>query len=191
MSLALYQAKARCVFVPDCFVHYVQPPQPVDDSDLGYFLTKWNMHQARRSHARIQNKWNLVRMPQLLGFVEERYLRGAGMLDVWQKELAALLSPGEAFILVDMQQWAYSPIVDGLQPVPFTENEGRYWGPPANDALAIQELERLRAAGIRLLVFAWHAFWWFDYYSGFYGYVCSKFPRIAANDHLVAFELGV
>ena len=155
------------MFEPECFVHYVQPPQPVEASDRGYFLSKWNIENARRSHDRIQKKWNLVRMPQLLGFVEERNLRGSGMLHVWHEELRTL-SQGRPFILADMEQWAYTEIVNGLPHVPFVENAGRYWGPPADDDAAIQEIERMRTQGARLIVFAWHSFWWFDYYSRFY-----------------------
>ena len=129
-----------------------------------------------------------TRMPQLLGFVEERNLRGSGMLHVWQKELS-VLSGGQPFILVDMQQWAYTDIVNGLQNIPFTENAGQYWGPPADDDAAIQELERLRATGAGSIVFAWHAFWWFDYYPRFYQHLSTKYSRTAAGDHLVAFDL--
>ena len=188
VSLALYAAKARCIFAPECFVHYVQPPQPVDPSDRGYFLTKWDIEHARSSHDLLVKKWNLVRPPQLVGWVEERNLKGSGTLHIWRDELQRL-SQGRPFILVDMDEWAYTPILDGLRHIPFTEHEGQYWGAPADDDAAIAEFERQREAGARLIVFAWHAFWWFSYYTSFYELLSSRFQRIATSDHLVAFDL--
>jgi hypothetical protein len=42
--------------------------------------------------------------------------------------------------------------------VPLVEREGQYWGSPADDAAAIEELERLRRAGAGFAAFAWPAF---------------------------------
>jgi hypothetical protein len=55
---------------------------------------------------------------------------------------------------------------------------------------AIAELERLREAGARFLVFAWPAFWWLDHYSEFADYVRTRFERVAATDDLLVFDLG-
>ena len=189
VSLALYKAKVPAVFVPECVIRYIPPPTPVCAEDRAYFLMKWNIPRATRSHERIQSKWNLIRMPQLLGFVEERNLRGSDSLRLWREEIANLISPGESFILVDMQQWYGSEIIEGLSNLPFLERHRQYWGAPADAVTAIEELERLRRSGARLIVFAWHAFWWFDYYSAFYRYLRSRYPRVLENTHLVAFDL--
>jgi Glycosyl transferase family 2 len=189
LSLALYKAKVPAAFVPECVVHYIQPPQPVGADDLPYFLKKWDIENAHLSHQRIQKKWNLVRMPQILGFVEERNRRGSNSLGLWRDELAGLLSAGESLILVDMEQWDGSEAVEGLHWIPFLERDGQYWGPPADDATAIRELDRLRQSGASVIAFAWHSFWWFDYYSQFYSNLCTRFPRVIENEHLVAFDL--
>jgi hypothetical protein len=189
VSLALYKAGVPAVFAPECVVHYIQPPQPVSPDDRGYFLKKWDIEQAHRSHQHLEHKWNLVRMPQLLGFVEERNRRGSASMGVWRDELASLVSHDEPFILVDLQEWEGSEALAGLRHWPFLERDGQYWGNPVDDETAIQDLDRLRSAGAAVIVFAWHAFWWFDHYRKFYQYVCTNFRRVLGNEHLVAFDL--
>jgi GT2 family glycosyltransferase len=189
LSLALYNAKIPAVFDPSCVVHFIQPPEPVCADDRPYYSLAWDIARANRSLDRIQQRWNLVRRPQLVGFVEERYLRGMGLLRFWREELASLSSPEGFIILADMEQWSRSEIIEGIHKVPLLEQGGQYWGAPADDATAIRELERLRQSGAEAIAFAWHAFWWFDYYSEFYRYLCSRFRRMLENDHLVAFDL--
>jgi GT2 family glycosyltransferase len=188
LSLALYNAGVPAVFDPRCIVHYIPPTFPVSSDDREYFLLRWDIELANQSHKHIQRKWNLVRVPQLLGWFEERNLRGSGRLRVWREELASLVSD-RAFILVDLEQWNGSEIVDGLRNIPFLERDGQYWGSPADDDTAIQELERLKQSGASMIVFAWHAFWYFNYYSHFYDHLCSKYTRVLENEHIVAFDL--
>lgn len=104
-------------------------------------------------------------------------------------ELAALIPPGETFILVNEDSWEPGEIAEGRYAVPFLEKDGQYWGPPPDDATAIRELERLRASGARYITFAWSAFWWLDYYGEFHGYLRSTFERVLNDDHLVVFDL--
>ena len=51
-------------------------------------------------------------------------------------------------------------------------------GEPPDDRTAIAELERLREAGARFLVFAWPGFLWLDYYGGFADYVETRSERV-------------
>jgi glycosyltransferase involved in cell wall biosynthesis len=189
LSLALYNAKIPAVFDPECVVNFIQPPEPVCAADRPYYSLAWDTARAKRSLERIQRRWNLVRKPQLVGFVEERYQRGLGLLQLWQEELAQL-SPANGFIiLADMEQWSGSEIVKGIRKVPFLERDGLYWGSPGDDDTATRELERLRQSGASAIAFSWHAFWWFDHYVKFYHYLDTRFRRVIENDHLVAFEL--
>jgi hypothetical protein len=189
VSLALYRARIPAVFAPECVVHYIQPPQPVSADDRGYFLKKWDIEQAHRTHQHLRDKWNLVRMPQLLGFVEERNRRGSATLGIWRDELASLVPHDEPLILVDLQQWEGSDALTGLRHFPFLERDGLYWGNPVDDDTAIRDLERLRRAGAAAIAFTWHAFWWFDHYRRFYQYVRTNFRPVLENEHLVAFDL--
>lgn len=104
-------------------------------------------------------------------------------------DIDALIAPDVPFVLVDDDNLGMRP-TPGRRPVPFLERDGNWWGAPADDPTAIAELERLREAGARFLVFAWPAFWWLDYYSGFADYVQQRFERVAATDDLLMFDLG-
>ncbi|MDJ0903089.1 MAG: sulfotransferase [Xenococcus sp. MO_188.B8] len=73
--------------------------------------------------------------------------------------------------------------------LPFLERDGQYWGAPPDDETAIAELERMRQAGAKFIVFASVAFWWFESYPQFHHYLRSHFSCILANERLVVFHL--
>jgi len=108
-------------------------------------------------------------------------------------ELTALLPPDSSVIVADEGQWADgwggSGLLAGRRCIPFTERDGRYWGPPPNDVAAMAELERLRRAGAGFIVFGWPAFWWLDHYAGLKRHLEANFSCVLNNDRLVVFDL--
>ena len=102
------------------------------------------------------------------------------------RELAAIVPAGYALVLVDEARFALDEI-DGRRALPFLERGGEYAGPPADDATAIAELERMRANGAAFLAFAWPAFWWLDYYAGLRRYVESHLSPVLENERLKVF----
>lgn len=104
------------------------------------------------------------------------------------KEIDELLPWGEPFILVDDAMWGMQP-TSIRHPIPFLEHDGQYWGLPADDATAIEELERLRRSEAGSIVFAWPTFWWLEYYSIFHHYLRSRFSCILESEHLIVFDL--
>jgi len=104
------------------------------------------------------------------------------------QELTRLIEEGERFILVDDEQLR-GEIARDRDAWHFLERDGEYWGLPADDETGIAELERLRRAGARFIVFAWPAFWWLDYYSQFNRHLRSQFRCVLENDRLVVFNL--
>jgi SAM-dependent methyltransferase len=104
-------------------------------------------------------------------------------------EILDLVPIGEAFILVNDDQWGNEAEFTGRRVLPFLERDGSYWGPPDNDRTAIAELERLRQAGASHIVFAWPSFWWLDYYAGLRTHLQTNYPCLLANERLVAFSL--
>jgi hypothetical protein len=69
----------------------------------------------------------------------------------------------------------------------FPERSGQYWGKPADDVAAIEELERQRRAGASFIVFAWPALWWLEYYSGLHQYLRSRYSCVLENERLQGF----
>jgi len=105
------------------------------------------------------------------------------------REIVELIPPDHHFLLVDQDQWGSSGMIAGRYSIPLMERDGQYWGPPPNDATAIEELDRLRQSGAELVVFAWPAFWWLDYYTEFHRHLRATYRCVLENDRLVAFDL--
>jgi len=92
------------------------------------------------------------------------------------RDLCSVVTVGETFVLVDEEEWAAGRNIAGRKRLHFTERDGQYWGPPPDDETAIRELERLRDAGAKHVVFAWPAFWWLTYYAGFLQHLARSLP---------------
>lgn len=186
LSLSLYHAGVPVVFEPKCVVHYI-PPFPPRPDETDYFFTKWDLERAANSRRRIREKWNLVEVPGSMEFVKDR--NRIGHLHQVRERLEKLASSREPFILVDQERLRGTGFTDGLPAIPFVEKDGQYWGAPADDAEAIQELERLRQSGARYIAFVWFTHWWLDYYTGFRDYLRSQYRCILENDRVVVFDL--
>jgi predicted O-methyltransferase YrrM len=114
--------------------------------------------------------------------------------DAWESRVRTLmadLSPiipvGQSFLFVDNEE--IRTALAGFAGIPFPERDGAWAGPPANDAAAIEELDRQRRAGASFIVFAWPAFWWLEHYAKFHRFLRWGFPCILRNEHLIAFDL--
>ena len=105
------------------------------------------------------------------------------------KELAGIVPASDSFVLVDENHWLSGDSILGRSRILFTERNGEYWGPPANDQAAILELERDRQKGASFIVFTSPAFWWLDYYSGFRDHLKECFPCMLNNDRMVVYKI--
>lgn len=106
------------------------------------------------------------------------------------REVAEAVPAGASLILADGDEWAAGPVFAGRRRFYFPEQDGQFWGAPADDTAAIAELSRLRRAGARFIIFAWPTFWWLDYYHGLDEYLQTRCRRLLSNDRLIIFELG-
>jgi glycosyltransferase involved in cell wall biosynthesis len=104
------------------------------------------------------------------------------------RELEAVVPRSSRLILVDENEWGTRAIAD-REILPFLEHAGEYWGPPADDATAIAEVERMRREGAEFIAFAWPAFWWLEHYAGLVDHLRGHFGRLLENDRLVVFDL--
>ena len=109
-------------------------------------------------------------------------------LQLATQETSVLILPGDPFILVDQEQYR-TTVFPGRPVFPFLERDGQYWGLPPDSSTAVQELERLRQAGAKFIVFWWLAFWWLDYYTELHSYLRSRFRCILHHERIIAFDL--
>jgi SAM-dependent methyltransferase len=105
------------------------------------------------------------------------------------QELCAVVPERETFILIDGDEWGISQYPGSRGSLPFLEKEGRYWGPPSDDAVAWEELERLRRTGASYLAVGWNAFWWLDHYLEWTRRVREHYRCLVDNEQLVVFQL--
>ncbi len=119
--------------------------------------------------------------PMPPGAADGRRLRQAA------KEIAHQVPADEPFILVDEDQVRGE--LARPRAIPFLERDGQYWGPPADDAAAIAELERLRQAGANFLVFVWPCFWWLEHYAAFDRYLRERFCCAFESEEILIFDL--
>lgn len=124
---------------------------------------------------------------------DERY-RAMQWLEQGTAAICRLVQPGERFILLDDDQWDHhsgsSEVASERYAVPFPEYEGGHGGHPADSQVAIAELERLRADGVRLLFVAWSAYWWLDHYSDFARHIRERYVRILDAEYMQVFDLA-
>ena len=105
-----------------------------------------------------------------------------------REELHAALPRDAALVLVD-GQGVGEEVAHGRRTLPFLERDGEYWGAPEDGAVAVRELERMRAEGAHFIAFAWPAMWWFDCYPELRRHLTQRFPRVLDSERLVAFDL--
>ena len=104
--------------------------------------------------------------------------------------IARLIPEDKSFILIDEDHWSAGSEILGRKRMRFSENKGQYWGPPASDEAAIEELEQDRKLGATHIVFTWPAFWWLEHYKGFHSHLQSHFPCVLHTDRLIAYQLS-
>jgi glycosyltransferase involved in cell wall biosynthesis len=105
------------------------------------------------------------------------------------ERLDNLIDPGAPWTLIDDHRSGMTTA--SPRPIsPFPERGGVWWGVPADDAEAIQELERQRHRGSSYLAVLWFARWWLDYFQGFAEHLRRNY-RVAVDDELlVLFDLS-
>jgi hypothetical protein len=102
------------------------------------------------------------------------------------EEIASVVPPEETVIVVNEDLWREEVLPRRV--LPFLERDGNLWGNPGDDATAIAELKRMWRAGAGFIAFAWPAFWWLDFYSGFHDFLRSQCSCVLENERVVVFD---
>jgi hypothetical protein len=109
--------------------------------------------------------------------------RWADQIDELVGAVERIVPSGGRFAIADEEQ--FRTVIDtDRAALPFPERNGEYAGPPADDASAIREIERLRENAVTHLAIAWPAYWWLDYYSSFNEHLRTT-SRLVWNDERV------
>lgn len=109
-------------------------------------------------------------------------------LHITRLEIERVVPAGSRFVLVDEDYWG-TPWPEARKAVSFVERDGQSWGPPVDDASALEELRRSRREGCTHLVFLWPAFWWMDYYTTLMSHLRSNLKCVLENDRVTIFDL--
>jgi glycosyltransferase involved in cell wall biosynthesis len=102
------------------------------------------------------------------------------------KDIDAAVPAGEAFVLIDNNEWAAGERVCGRRCLRFIEREGEFWGLPEDDEQALAELQRV---GKRYVVVASPALWWLEQYPKLGERLrCAR--KLVENERLLIVDLG-
>jgi glycosyltransferase involved in cell wall biosynthesis len=103
--------------------------------------------------------------------------------------LDSVIPHGSAYVLIDDNALG-GRILSARTAFPFTEQEGEYWGPPADGRAAIRELHRLRALGAEYLVILRSSLWWLDTYAEMNALLRTRCRQVLDDRRAIVFELS-
>jgi len=124
------------------------------------------------------------RQPQRWDLADLRTRRREMMI----ADLRAIVSEKQRFILADEMKsdlWPWA----GARAVPFLEKEGKYWGMPPDDAAAIAEIERQRAAGAAFIAFISPTTWALDHYRAMARHLSERYRCVIRDERTVVYDL--
>lgn len=166
----------RRPFHPDSFDYF--DPETHYGASYGFYTDrKWRVESKRVEDGNV--------VVTLRSRFEEE-VAWAEALAAAAARVTAAVPRGTSYVLVDdnhLVEWTDDTAL------PFLERNGEYWGAPVDDATAMRELERLRAAGAQYMVFSWPAMWWLEHYAAFDAHLRSQFRCIQDGPDLVVFDI--
>jgi glycosyltransferase involved in cell wall biosynthesis len=121
----------------------------------------------------------------------DSWLRGSwvGRYAAARTDIRSLIATDDIVVLVDEDNLG-PEFLPEYRLIPFTERDGLYWGPPANEEAALRELDRLQRLGARYLAFAWPAFWWLGHYAGLSSYLREHCRQLLENERVIVFDIA-
>ncbi len=105
------------------------------------------------------------------------------------RELLAAVPADAPVALVDDGTWG-AAFLPGRTVHAFVERNGEYWGPPASDEEALEELAALPGRGVRFLALTWPSFWWLEHYHRFGTRLLKHHACVLQSPRLMLFDLS-
>ena len=105
------------------------------------------------------------------------------------QEIDAIVPPKASFMLADDNNWGAGNQIAGRHRVQLMEQNGQYWGPPVDDAMAISEIENQSKSGVKFFFLTWPTFWWIDHYAKLFRYLTLNYKCVITNERLIGFDL--
>ena len=130
--------------------------------------------------------WDLILAGDILPGMSLKWIK---RFEPISRQVESIVPEGDKFIFVDEGKFE-TEIFGDRQSIPFLEKDGVYWGFPADDENAINELERLRRSGAKFMVFISYTFWWLDYYKEFHSYLSANYTCLVKNSDIIIFSIA-
>jgi glycosyltransferase involved in cell wall biosynthesis len=159
--------------------------RPLDDERLRDYIRRFDLNAEHLAeHLRRAGRDDVD--PDHWRATAFNYLWPTRLLAVRQ-HVERLVPRGGEFILIDGGEWGGSQPIAERRAVRVVERDGLYWGPPASDSEAIDEVERLFTRGAELLVLWWTCYWWEDAYPLLLDHLDTHAHRLVDTDAAVIF----
>jgi glycosyltransferase involved in cell wall biosynthesis len=96
-------------------------------------------------------------------------------------EAASVTSPGDNVLVIENGEWLEGPFLADRQLLPFPHRDGVFWGAPASDQEAVDELRRELDAGTTALVVPDTSAWWVDQYPSLRRVLAQRAVRTSTS----------
>ena len=105
-----------------------------------------------------------------------------------KKDININVPHGETLILIDDYDLGRQ-CFSNYKELSFLELNGHFLGNPADSETAISRLQKFIQTNATYLIIWSSAFWWFQHYSQFQGYLDENYPKIISNEALILYSL--
>ena len=104
-------------------------------------------------------------------------------------DILMVVPKGDGIVLVDGNTWGITSELEGRTVRTFFDHSGIDWGSPADDELAIEQLQHLLETNQQFLIISWPCFWWLDEYPDFFKRLHQVTMCVLCTDTSMVFDL--
>ena len=104
------------------------------------------------------------------------------------EEIQRLIAPSEIVVVAgeeSISRW----LTNSIRVHSFPEEDGVFWGAPADDITAVKYLEQARQKGAHYFVVDRECFWWLEHYKALREHLDRICRTILSNEKMIVYEL--